>query len=179
MTLLSTLRATVGDQVTSFEIISHSAPAAVQTHSQTAKLPFACPPYMVLGEISLFGSVDAQRDAVYEQLMLLAETWESMQDVVVAQSIADRDHLWALREEVVICQKAAGPSIKHDVSVPLSAIPELFERGMDLARQAVPGCTPAPRSRGRWQLAFQYHSAPGMDDRRFLSAHKGHEHSHS
>ena len=44
MTLLSTLRATVGDQVTSFEIISHPALAAVQTHSQTAKLPFACPP---------------------------------------------------------------------------------------------------------------------------------------
>ena len=142
MTLLSTLRATVGDQVTSFELISNPALAAVQTHSQTAKLPFACPSYMVLGEISLFGSVDAQRDAVYEQLMLLAETWESMQDVVVAQSTADRDHLWALREEVVLCQKAAGLSIKHDVSA-AQRHTELFERGMDLACQ-VPGCTPAP-----------------------------------
>ena len=144
MTLLRTLRATVGNQVTSFEIISQPALAAVQAHSQVAKLPFACPPYLVLGEISLFGTVDAQRDAVYEQLMLLSETWESMQNVVVAQSTADRDHLWALREEVVLCQKAAGPSIKHDVSVPLSAIPEFFERGMALARQVVPGCTPAP-----------------------------------
>ena len=144
MTLLNTLRAAVGDQVTSFEIISRSALAAVQAHSQVAKLPFACPPFMVLGEISLFGAVDAQRDAVYEQLMALAGTWESVQDVVVAQSTGDRDRLWTLREEVVLCQKAAGPSIKHDVSVPLSAIPELFDRGMALARQVVPGCTPAP-----------------------------------
>ena len=170
MTALQSLRAAVGDQVTSFEIISQPALAAVEKHSQIARLPFGCPAYMVLGEVSLCGAVEAQRDAVFQHLLDVAETWDSVRDVIVAQSTADRDSLWQVREEVVLCQKAAGPSIKHDVSVPLSAIPALFDRGMALAREIVPGCTPAPFGHaGDGNLHFNITAPEGWSTEAFFA----------
>ena len=41
-------------------------------------------------------------------------------------------------------QSAFGASIKHDVCVPLTAIPALLNQGMKLAQSIVPGCYPLP-----------------------------------
>jgi FAD/FMN-containing dehydrogenase len=49
-------------------------------------------------------------------------------DAVLAASDAQRKALWALRENVSEAQKLDGVSIKHDVSVPVSRVPEFIER---------------------------------------------------
>ena len=49
-------------------------------------------------------------------------------DAAVAASGAQAQALWALRENISEAQRIEGISIKHDVSVPLSRIPEFLER---------------------------------------------------
>mgnify|MGYP002138414664 FL=1 len=49
-------------------------------------------------------------------------------DAAVAASVAQARALWALREDISEAQRIEGVSIKHDVSVPVSRIPEFLER---------------------------------------------------
>jgi D-lactate dehydrogenase (cytochrome) len=46
--------------------------------------------------------------------------------------------MWKLRESVPEAQRRYGASLKHDISVPVSRIPELIERGSELVRRLVP-----------------------------------------
>jgi FAD/FMN-containing dehydrogenase len=50
-------------------------------------------------------------------------------DAVVAASQAQADTLWAMREEIPEANRREAPWVRHDVSVPVSCIPELIERG--------------------------------------------------
>jgi D-lactate dehydrogenase (cytochrome) len=46
--------------------------------------------------------------------------------------------MWKLRESVPEAQRYHGASLKHDVSVPVSCIPQLIEEGSELVRRLVP-----------------------------------------
>jgi len=59
-------------------------------------------------------------------------------DAVVATSVGQAGELWRLRELIPEAQKRAGGSIKHDVSVPLSRIPEFLARGAVAALKVIP-----------------------------------------
>src|SRR6202035_4476981 len=52
-----------------------------------------------------------------------------VQDAAIAESDAQRAAIWKLREEHSEAQKREGASIKNDVSVPVSRVPELLSRG--------------------------------------------------
>jgi len=64
-----------------------------------------------------------------------------MLDGVIAQSHAERNALWQLREDMSDAQKRRGPSIKHDIGVPSSAIPALLEQAGQALQTAFPGCS--------------------------------------
>ena len=49
-------------------------------------------------------------------------------DAAIAGSVAQAEALWALRENISEAQKIEGISIKHDVSLPVSRIPEFLAR---------------------------------------------------
>ena len=57
----------------------------------------------------------------------------------MAGSPAQRAGLWTLREGVSEAQNAAGPSLKHDVTVPIGALPGFVERTAALLERALPG----------------------------------------
>lgn len=65
-------------------------------------------------------------------------------DAVIAESGAQRAALWRLREEHSEAQKRAGASVKNDVSVPVSKVPELIRRSTEICERLVPGirCVP-------------------------------------
>ncbi|WP_280954909.1 FAD-binding oxidoreductase [Paludibacterium denitrificans] len=72
-----------------------------------------------------------------EQLVQwLAE--RDMVDGVVAKNEAERQQLWQLREAMSETQKRDGPSIKHDIAVPTSAIPAFVEHCETALRAAFP-----------------------------------------
>jgi FAD/FMN-containing dehydrogenase len=62
-----------------------------------------------------------------------------VQDALIAASGAQSARLWKMRESLVEAQQAAGGSIAHDVSVPVSRIPEFMDRADAAVKAALPG----------------------------------------
>ena len=61
------------------------------------------------------------------------------QDATVAQSQDQAAKLWALRENISEAQRREGPNIKHDIALPVSAIPAFLERAETALTAAFPG----------------------------------------
>jgi len=74
----------------------------------------------------------------------LATAFEAglVQDALVAASGAQAAKLWKMREGLVEAQAAAGGTIAHDVSVPVSLIPEFLARADAALEAAYPGIRP-------------------------------------
>jgi FAD/FMN-containing dehydrogenase len=139
--LLARLRAASGDAVTSFEFLPRMAVELAVRHIPGVADPLDRPyEAYVLCEVatarddpSLRGLLeDALEDAMDTGLVL---------DAVLAESLAQHAALWKLRESVPEAQRAEGASIKHDVSVPITALP----RFMAEATAAVLAIVPAGR----------------------------------
>ena len=60
-------------------------------------------------------------------------------DAAIAQSIADAEAFWRMREELSWAQKPEGGSIKHDVSVPVALIPQFLADAEAAVLAAIPG----------------------------------------
>ena len=78
--------------------------------------------------------------------------------------------MWKLRESVPEAQRHHGASLKHDVSVPISKIPELIERGSALVRRLVPeGEVVSYGHMGDGNLHFNVSQRPGAPSAAFLA----------
>ena len=126
--LLGMLRAACGDRVSAFEIVGRAALELVLRHIPGARDPLAgAPAWTVLVELS-DPALDAPLDARLEAVLGEACAQGLASDAAVAASGAQAQALWALREDISEAQRIEGVSIKHDVSVPVSRIPEFLER---------------------------------------------------
>jgi FAD/FMN-containing dehydrogenase len=167
--LLARLRASAGDEVTSFELMPRIAVEMTVRHVPGVANPleFHCPWYLLI-ELSspnpdqnLTGLLTAQlEDAVSAGVV---------KDAMLATSLAQAQAMWKLRESVPEAQRRHGASIKHDVSVPLSAIPTLIERGTALAGTLAPeGDVVSYGHAGDGNLHFNLSQKPGADAASFL-----------
>ena len=126
--LLGMLRAVCGERISAFEIVGRTALGLVLQHIPGARDPLAgAPAWSVLVELS-DPDVDAPLDAQLQAVLGEACAQGLAADAAVAASAAQAQALWALREDISEAQRIEGVSIKHDVSVPVSRIPEFLER---------------------------------------------------
>ena len=121
--LLARLRAATGDAVTSFEFLPRIAVELATHHIPGVSDPLERPyEAYVLCEVSTARDDPALRPLL-ESALEQALADGLVLDAALAASIAQRDALWKLRESVPEAQRAEGASIKHDVSVPVAALP--------------------------------------------------------
>jgi FAD/FMN-containing dehydrogenase len=136
--LLSKLRESCGDRVSGFELMARVCVDLLLRHIPGARDPLSqSSPWYVLVELSDSAEgnqveamlQDALEDAVEEGLVT---------DAVVAASETQRKELWAMRENVPEAQKLDGVSIKHDVAVPVSRVPDLIGLAGDALHKRFP-----------------------------------------
>lgn len=113
---LNALQEAFGERLTTFEMMSEVCQRLLDKH-HPGSVPFLAP-WALLIELSDSGTPQALQDKLGEWLARMA-----FSDGVLAQSEAERGRLWQLREAMSETQKQDGPSIKHDIGVPTSAIP--------------------------------------------------------
>ena len=137
--LLARLRCMAGDRVTAFELISRSSLDLVLQHFPEARDPLSqVHPWYVLVELSdTLTELDLVGLLEGELASIMAEG--AVADGTVATSQAQASTLWQLRENISEAQKREGISIKHDISVPVSAIPEFLERADAALQTRYPG----------------------------------------
>jgi FAD/FMN-containing dehydrogenase len=80
---------------------------------------------VLLEQSDVEGAAPAQ--ARFEALLGAAMGAGDVQDAVVASSLAQSKSLWHLRESIPLAQAQEGLNIKHDISLPVSAIPAFVE----------------------------------------------------
>ena len=172
--LLGRLRTAAGDQVSSFELMPRIAVEMTVKYVPGVANPleFNCPWYLLIE----LGSPNPQQ---HLSDLLTAELGEAaaagvIKDAMPAASIAQAQAMWKLRESVPEAQRRHGASIKHDVSVPVSAIPILIEKGTALANALAPeGDVVSYGHAGDGNLHFNLSQKPGAD----LAAFTGRTHA--
>jgi len=176
--LLARLRTAAGDQVTSFELMPRIAVEMTVKHVPGVADPLGFgSPWHLLVELS---SPNPQQNltALLTSELEQAAAAGVIQDAMLAASIAQAQAMWKLRESIPEAQRRHGASIKHDVSVPVSAIPALIEKGHALAQALAPeGDVVSYGHAGDGNLHFNLSLKPGADVARFNSRAHDLEHA--
>ncbi|CAN7254111.1 FAD-binding oxidoreductase [Acidovorax sp. LjRoot129] len=122
----------VGASLTAFELLSDTCMQLVVHHVPGTRRPLAeASPWYVLLEVSVTGAeADAQVHAAQSMEGLLEAAIEQgvVTDAALSTTLAQFEALWALRENISEAQGAEGPTIKHDIALPISRIPEFIAR---------------------------------------------------
>jgi FAD/FMN-containing dehydrogenase len=137
--LVGVVREMAGDRLTAFELMSRQSVEFVLRHAPGARDPLAeVHPWYALVELS-DTLPDAGLGAVVEAALGEAVERGAVVDAVVASGSAQVAALWALREGISEAQNHEGPSLKHDVTVPVGAIPAFVAATDRALQEALPG----------------------------------------
>lgn len=130
--------------VQAYEYMSGLGVELVLRHIPAAVLPLTRPAaHYALIELATPREGAGLREAL-ETVLSAALEDGLVEDAVIAESGAQRAALWRLREEHSEAQKRAGVSVKNDVSVPVSKVPELIRRAGEACERLVPGIRYVP-----------------------------------
>ena len=170
LAFFETMRSAAGPALTAFELLPRLAVDFVTKHFPQHRDPLAGKhAWYVLLELSGF-STDGATRMLAERKLGYALAVEEIEDVVLTESIAQGRALWAMREDLSETQKFEGGSLKHDVSVPIRALPELISRGNVLLERVMPGIRPLPFGHfGDGNLHYNTSQPVGMDKAAYLA----------
>ncbi len=171
--LLGLARSQLGAGLTGFEVMGQFALSLVDRHFPQQRVPlFKTSPWCVLLENSDHESEDharAQFERVLEQAM--ERGWVS--DAVVAESLAQARALWHIRESITLAQVEEGPNVKHDISIPVSRIPEFVHVTDALLQAAFTGVRLVNFGHlGDGNLHYNVQAPAGADAKAFLAQHE-------
>ena len=137
--LLGLAHQTLSAGLTGFEVMGQFALGLVNKHFPTLRVPlWEQSPYCVLLENSDSES-EAHARAQLEGLLETAFEQGTVSDAVVAESIAQANGLWHIRESIPLAQAEEGLNIKHDISIPVSSIPAYCAETDALLQREIPG----------------------------------------
>jgi len=131
----------LGAGLTGFEVMGRFALSLVARHMPQLRVPFIDQedvPYAVLLENADSESEEHARGR-FEALLETAFEDGCVSDAVVAENLAQAHQLWHIRENIPLAQAEEGLNIKHDISVPISRIPEFVAYADDLLVREIPG----------------------------------------
>ncbi|ODP30913.1 FAD-binding oxidoreductase [Pandoraea sp. ISTKB] len=126
LAIFKRIRERLGTDVSAFELISSDAMALVLSHLNDRPSPLETPhPWYVLVETS---SNADQEDAEAQLVSVLSDALSAghATDAVIAANARQAADFWTIREEISDAQTQARGSVRCDISVPLSSIPDFI-----------------------------------------------------
>ena len=156
--------------VRAFEYMSAGSMHLVLDHVPGVSLPLAeRAQHYVLVDLASSRPQAGLRGLLENVLEAAMEAGEVL-DAALAESVAQRAAIWKLREEHPEGQKRAGASVKNDVSVPVSAVPEMIRRCSEALQKLIPGSRPVPFGHlGDGNIHMNLAQPPGMEGAAFLA----------
>jgi D-lactate dehydrogenase (cytochrome) len=140
--LLSIAQNEAAGALTSFELLSDIAVDFSVRHGIDIRDPLGSKHrWYVLMELS-----SSRDDARGTLESILAQGMEQgiVDDAVIAANLSQRAAFWKLRDEMSAAQKPEGGSIKHDISVPVAAVPDFIAQANAAVVKLIPGARPVP-----------------------------------
>jgi FAD/FMN-containing dehydrogenase len=170
--LLELARRHLAASLAGFEVMGAPALALVAEHFPQLPRPLPGAAWTVLLECADAHSESQARGSV-EALLQAAIEAGHVADAVLAESVAQAHALWHVRESIPLAQSLEGPGIKHDIALPVSAIPGFVQRTDAALQAAFPGCRVINFGHlGDGNLHYNLQAAPGTDAQAFLDQHE-------
>lgn len=160
----------VGDALTGFEYMNRISLWVTCEHTDGVRDPFdSSHDAYVLMELTSPRPGSDLRDAMEQFLEAAFEAGEVV-DAVIAESGQQMDDLWHIRETIPDAQAFEGGSIKNDISVPVSKVPEFTKRGDAIVEATIPGTRPMTFGHiGDGNLHYNLSQPKDMDRDEFMS----------
>jgi FAD/FMN-containing dehydrogenase len=170
--LLMRARRLLAAGLTGFEVMGEFALSLVARHFPALPRPLPGAPWTVLLEAADSDGEDAARTR-FESLLASAIEAGEVQDAVVAESLAQSAALWHVRESIPLAQAEEGLNIKHDIALPVSAIPAFVAQTDAALAARWPGIRLVNFGHlGDGNLHYNVQAPAGADGRAFLEAHE-------
>jgi FAD/FMN-containing dehydrogenase len=159
--------------LTGFEMMGQFALSLVARHFGQQRVPlWQSSPYCVLLENSDFESQQHARER-FEHVMEQAMQAGLISDAVIAENMTQAKALWHVRESIPLAQAQEGLNIKHDISVPVSRIPEFVAATDALLQKHIPGVRLVNFGHlGDGNLHYNVQCPEGTDGQQFLATHE-------
>ena len=163
----------LGAGLTGFEMMGQFALSLVDKHYPHLRVPlWQDTPYCVLLENSDSESEAHARER-FEHLLEVALEDGCASDAVVAESLSQARNLWHIRESITLAQAEEGLNIKHDISVPISAIPSFVAETDALLKREIAGVRLVNFGHlGDGNLHYNVQAPEGCDNQLFLREHE-------
>jgi D-lactate dehydrogenase (cytochrome) len=93
-----------------------------------------------------------------------------VEDAAIAANLDQANAFWGMRMQLTEVQKPEGGSIKHDVSVPVSAVPDFIAEASAAVVKLVPGSRPVPFGHlGDGNIHFNVSQPVGADKAQYMA----------
>ena len=161
-----------GESLEGFEVMPRHSLEAVLAHVPGARSPLA-------GEHEWHALIELTADAgrapelpgLAQDLLASAFGAGLVEDATIAANEAQAEQFWLLRDEIAPAERALGPAMQHDVSVPVSRMADFVEAAVPDVERRFPGVravafghlgdgnvhfhvlAPAGAVRGEWETA--------------------------
>ncbi|AVT79973.1 FAD-binding oxidoreductase [Rhodopseudomonas palustris] len=165
--LLGIAQGEAAGNLTSFELIAETPLDFSVRHANNRDPLEARYPWYVLIELS-----SPRDDARAALESILERGFEDgiVVDAAIASSVQQQQAFWKLREEISPAQKPEGGSIKHDISVPVAAVPQFIEQANAAVVKLIPGSRPVPFGHlGDGNIHYNVTQPVGADKAEFLA----------
>ncbi|HET7715139.1 MAG TPA: FAD-binding oxidoreductase [Bauldia sp.] len=168
--LLELAQAQASSGLTAFELIPRIAIDVVVKYVPGTRDPLASRhDWYVLIEVCSFRS-EADAETTIESIFGEGVAQGVVEDGVQARSLDQANALWRIRHALSEVQKHEGGSIKHDVAVPVAAVPEFITRAGEAVTALIPGCRPFPFGHmGDGNIHYNVSQPAGADQAAFLA----------
>ncbi|QJU57572.1 FAD-binding oxidoreductase [Sphingomonas sp. AP4-R1] len=174
LALLRRLEARLGDTIESFEIVPAEALRLVLAHVPGARAPLETRhAWNLLIEVTAPEGAPDPQDALTAALGDAIEAGLA-QDATIAASEAQAEALWKLRESISEAERADGMAAKHDVALPVSAMPRFLIEGAAEVERRFPGVRVLAFGHlGDGNVHFNVRPPIGANDRAWLESDGG------
>jgi FAD/FMN-containing dehydrogenase len=170
--LLALAQATLGPGLSGFEVMNALSLGLVRKHFAALRQALPPAPWAVLIEHSDFEG-EAHGAAALEALLSAALERGLVGDTALASSIEQANAMWHLRESIPLAQVAEGANVKHDIALPVSAVPEFVAATDAALLRAFPGTRLVDFGHlGDGNLHYNVQGPEGCDAAEFLRRHE-------
>ena len=158
-----------GGDVTSFEMMLRDGVEAVVKLDSASRDPLVKPyPWYALIELSSQQRLGLRE--TMEEILSVGMERGLVLDATIAESLDQAKSFWRIREMFGEVQRHLGGSIKHDISVPIAAIPAFIEEANAAVVELIPGARPMPFGHvGDGNIHYNVNQPVGADKAQFLA----------
>jgi FAD/FMN-containing dehydrogenase len=130
-----------GDALEGFEVMPRHSLKAVLAHNPKARSPLQdAHEWNALIELTADASTAEALPALAQTLLESAFEKGLVADATIARNEAQAEDFWMLRDEIAPAERALGPAMQHDISVPVPDMAEFVAAAVPKVEKAFPGC---------------------------------------